>query len=310
MYESRHMDEFYKIKICNAVQQEYGLHIYKIAPANRGVYGETWILYANHLRYFVKIDYSSDHQKIFAENLNVLSYLKEQGISFVSSVIKNRTGENYIFFDGGVLAVFDFIDGELSKSYRKESLFEMLAQIYLIPPLNIKIAQEDFSTDCVNYVIENMKRLEELDEHKDLILDYAYRLFEWADFCRKDLTNLFITHGDSGSNIIKNNGKLYIIDWDTPKLAGPERDAWMFVKDISDIALFNSALFNSDIKYSIKKERLAFYCYYNYSYYLKDHLFHFISTKDDMMKRRIRGFVRRFFFKGWIIQQISIIENL
>ncbi|MFQ8962949.1 hypothetical protein [Sellimonas intestinalis] len=65
--------------------------------------------------------------------------------------------------------MFDFIDGELSKSYRKESLFEMLAQIYLIPPLNIKIAQEDFSTDCVNYVIENMKRLEELDEHKDLI---------------------------------------------------------------------------------------------------------------------------------------------
>ena len=100
----------------------------------------------------MKIDYSSDHQKIFAENLNVLSYLKEQGISFVSSVIKNRTGENYIFFDGGVLAVFDFIDGELSKSYRKESLFEMLAQIYLIPPLNIKIAQEDFSTDCFYFL--------------------------------------------------------------------------------------------------------------------------------------------------------------
>ena len=97
MYESRHMDEFYKIKICNAVQQEYGLHIYKIAPANRGVYGETWILYANHLRYFVKIDYSSDHQKIFAENLNVLSYLKEQGISFVSSVIKIER-ERIIFF--------------------------------------------------------------------------------------------------------------------------------------------------------------------------------------------------------------------
>ena len=157
MYESRHNDRTFITRICKAVQQEYGLNIYKIVPAKRGVYGETWTLYTDHLKYFVKIDYSPNHQKIFADNLDVISYLKKQGIDYISTVIRNKAGGNYILFYDGVLAVFEYISGELTKIYHKELLFEMLAKIYQITPLDIVIDREDFSIKCANYIIENMQ---------------------------------------------------------------------------------------------------------------------------------------------------------
>lgn len=309
MYELRHNDESFKILLRNTIQQEYELNIRQIVPAKRGYHGETWILYANNTKYFMKIDYSPFHQKIYAENLNIILFLQTRGIDFVGKVIKNKKNENFIRFYGGVLAIFDYINGDHCRDYDKTTLFKSLAQIYSIPHSNIKIEQEDFSIDCAYYVLENMNCLDGLIDYK-MISQYANRLVELSEFCKSNLNGLFITHGDCGGNIIKCGEKLYIVDWDNPKLAAPERDIWLLVCDYSDILMFNTILSNMGINYSIQKSRLAFYSYYNYFYYLKEHLVQYKSTDDVMMLRRIRGFVRRFFPRGWINQQINIIEGI
>lgn len=310
MYEIRHNDNVFFAGLCDALQCEYGLNILRITPAQRGYYGETWILDTEYKKYFIKIVYSPNHQRVFAENLCVVSFLQSNGINYISSVVKNTAGENSILFCGGRLALFEFIPGKLTKEYPKEMLYQCLSKIYLVSPEGLKIEKEDFSTACVSYVIGNINLLDELVAHRDMLLRYADRLLGLATLCRKDFSNFFITHGDSGSNVIEYQKHIYIIDWDTPKLAAPERDAWMFIHGFPDIEIFNSTLLNAGIKYSLQKERLAFYCYYSYFYYLQEHLFQFQNAKDDISKRRIKGFIRHFFLRGWIIQQVDLIEKI
>lgn len=98
MYEPRHNDESFKILLHNTIQQEYDLNIQQITPTKRGYHGETWVLHTNNTKYFMKIDYSPSHQKIYAENLNVILFLQTHGIDFVGNVIKIKKKKISLYF--------------------------------------------------------------------------------------------------------------------------------------------------------------------------------------------------------------------
>jgi thiamine kinase-like enzyme len=96
----------------------------------------------------------------------------------------------------------------------------------------------------------------------------AKRLSFFAGLCRGDTSNFYITHGDAGGNFLVNNGKYYIVDWDDAFLAPPERDAW--VMGYCDWArrLFEQSLLRNGIDYSLRPERLAYYGYHMFFYWL------------------------------------------
>lgn len=89
----------------------------------------------------------------------------------------------------------------------------------------------------------------------------------FSEICRSDTSGFFITHGDAGGNFLVGESN-YIIDWDTAKLAPPERDAWFCVHRDWAMAGFRDALKLHGIDYELRNERFAYYCYWFFFYYL------------------------------------------
>jgi len=69
--------------------------------------------------------------------------------------------------------------------------------------------------------------------------------------------------------VIVSEGKYHIVDWDDPRLAPPERDAWFCMHWNWATAAFNKALRENGIEYALRIERMAYYCYQYFFFYLK-----------------------------------------
>lgn len=130
----------------------------------------------------------------------------------------------------------------------------------------------------------------------------AGRLVEFAERCKADRSNFYITHGDAGGNVIVNDDKFYIIDWDEPKLAPPERDAWFCMHWGWAMDAFHNALRQNDIEYTLNPDRLAFYCYHNFFLYLTEYLAAFHDL-PDMRSALLEGITE--YFDGWIKENLQ-----
>ena len=87
--------------------------------------------------------------------------------------------------------------------------------------------------------------------------------------------------------------KYFIVDWDNPILAPPERDAWVMCgKDWARDA-FHDALRQNDIAYTLRPERLAYYCYDFFFFYLNAYLD--ASTQADTVEEYINGWIEESF---------------
>ncbi|WP_270564194.1 phosphotransferase [Clostridium beijerinckii] len=292
------------------IEQFYNITILAIEPAKRGCYGETWKLVSKECWYFVKIDYLNYHKTIYRDNLAVVEYLYNNGIKYINQLIKTRDDKLYVDFQDGILAVFNYVPGENIKSYDLGRLFNLLAGIYTVPINCLDIDKEDFTTGCADYVLNNINEITLLRNNQQLLQQYADRLQIFTERCRGSFDNFYITHGDSGGNIIIDGNNLTIIDWDHAKVAAPERDAWPFINNTSDIDKFNENLWDKGINYKLQKDRLAFYCYYSYFYYLQDYILSFYSFRDIYLKNKLVKYMKHYFFRGWIKNHISQIENL
>jgi len=137
--------------------------------------------------------------------------------------------------------------------------------------------------------LEDKQLLLLLEKNRAKLEHRAERLKKFSEFCRVDNTGFVITHGDAGGNFMVSGDKYFIVDWDNPILAPPERDAWVMCgKDWARDA-FHDALRQNDIAYTLRPERLAYYCYDFFFFYLTAFLD--VSAQADTVEEYIDGWI-------------------
>jgi Phosphotransferase enzyme family. len=302
------------------IGDNYNLVPTGIAEAKRGFYGETWRLVCGGDVYFVKLDYSPKHKAIYADSFNVVRALTDAGVDFIPKVIKTTAGELYSQFNGAVVGVFDWIDGEnIQNNITKLAEYERLAEIYRLAPKNLEVSSETFSCSSVSYFHDLKAKIDcgadeasnlifrMLDNYSDVIAHREERHAFFTKRCRGDLSHFYLTHGDAGGNIIISSGKYYIVDWDLPLLAPPERDAWFCLHWKWACDAFERSLCVNGIDYKLNTDRLAYYCYESFFIYLGEYLDAFLALPESRgnFEKILKGF-----FNGWIKEELDYADTV
>ena len=276
MYSAVQRDAAFERRLRGFIASTYPIEPTKITPAARGFYGETWRIGAPQGRFFAKLD-SSSHQSVYGGSFPVMEHLCNHGIDFISKIVKTRDGALYTRFEGGVLGLFGWIAGENREDdSTKPHEYQMLARVYTVDPAGLAIPREDFSAQAAEEFYPRQARVEDkdiltlLDDKRTEIDACARRLRYFSEICARDETGFVITHGDAGGNVLVHGEKYHIIDWDDPRLAPPERDAWFWMHRPWAMEAFHKALRQNGIAYALRPERLAYYCYYMYFFYLNE----------------------------------------
>ena len=305
MYSDVVRSDEYKSHLTDFVKYNYGIEAVSINPAKRGFYGETWRLDALDSSYFLKLVYPDVHKFVYARSFPIIQHICNHGIDFISRIVRAGDGSLYTHFDGAVLGVFDWIDGEHKETDdTKIPEYQMLAKVYTVPAQGISIPHEDFSLKNADKFFKQWSELGDsqilslLEKNRAKIEHRSNRLRHFANLCRGDTSDFFITHGDAGGNLIVSGKKYFIVDWDNPVLAPPERDAWcMCCRDWARKA-FETALYQNGIKHALRRERLAFYCYDFFFFYLTAFL-------DDLTQADII----EEYIDGWIEESINYADS-
>jgi len=290
------------LRLLDFVQREYGISAAIFTPAERGFYGETWRLDEvgdSGESYFLKLVYAVEHKDTYMHSFPVIEYLCDHGIDFVGRVVKTKYGKLYAKFDGAILGIFHWINGDLTESDEtKIPEYQMLAKVYTVPTSSLDIPREDFLgssghiffTRWSNFDSSYEENLINLfDKYRSKLEHRGKRLKHFAALCSADAGEYFITHGDAGGNLIVDGEKYHIVDWDTAILAPPERDAWVMCSKDWAREAFENALHQKGINHALRPEHMAYYCYYFFFYYLNAFLD--ASSSADIIEEYINGWI-------------------
>ena len=280
MYSNVIRSDEYKQQLLDFIRREYGIDVIGIYPAKRGFYGETWRLNTAERNYFVKVVYPAAHKDVYENSFPVIDHMNRHGIDFISKIVKAEKEKLFLHFDGAILGVFDWIDGENRQDEEtKIREYQMLAKVYTVPTEGLIIPRENFSTDSADIFLRQWAVLSVdttlntlFEQHRKKIENRAERLRLFSERCQNDVSSFFITHSDAGGNYIAGNDMDYIVDWDTPILAPPERDAWFCMHWDWAMKAFHDALRQNGIDYTLRQERLAYYCYHMFFFYLNAYI--------------------------------------
>ena len=283
--------------LCDFIRKEYKINPVALTPAKRGFYGETWRLDAVNTSYFLKLVYPDLHKTVYERSFPIIQHICDHGIDFISRIVKTKDGNLFARFDGAILGIFDWIDGEnVETDATKIPEYQMLAKIYTVPTNGISIPREDFSDKIADKFFKQWNELEDrqflllFEKNRAKLEHRAKRLKHYAELCRDDTSDFFITHGDAGGNLIVSVDKYFIVDWDNPILAPPERDAWVMCSRDWARDAFHNALRQNGIIYTLRPERLAYYCYRFFLFYLTAYLD--ASTQADIVEEYIDGWIK------------------
>jgi len=297
MYSNVKRNSKYIKHLSTFIQSEYGINPITLTPAKRGFYGETWRIYTESASYFVKLVYTNTHKTVYECSFPVIQHLCDHGIDFISHIVKTKSGSLASHYDGAVLGVFDWIDGEnIETDSTKIPEYEMLAKVYNVPTHGISLTCENFTDKHATKFFKQWNALEDkllfslLEKNRDKIVHRANRLRYVSNLCRGDTSGFVITHGDAGGNFVTDGVQSYIVDWDNPLLAPPERDAWVMCSRNWAREAFQNALRQNGITYALQPQRLAFYCYDFFFFYLTAFLDTFAQT--DTVEEYLDGWIK------------------
>ena len=176
MFSNVSRSDDYRNRLCEFVRIEYGVESVGIAPAKRGFYAETWRLDSKNKSYFLKLDYSP-HQSIYESSFSVIEHLCNHGIDFISRVVKTKRGDLSARFDGAILGIFDWIDGEhIETDETKIPEYNMLARVYQVPANNVHRSNEDFISKHVDKFYAQWDAMD--DDRIKSLLEKRRALFE------------------------------------------------------------------------------------------------------------------------------------
>ena len=324
MYSNINRTDDYIDSLVEFIKREYGISVQHISKAKRGYYGETWRIGAPDASYFVKLVYPAIHAAVYERSFPIIQHICNHGIDFISKIVKTKGGGLFSRFGGAALGVFDWIDGEnIENDGTKIPEYQMLAKIYTVPADGLAIAKEDFSGGIADRFYKQLSELKDsrirslIDKNRLKIEHRAARLEYFANLCNNRKAELdfnssdhaqynddiyVITHGDAGGNLLKNGDKYFLVDWDYPVLAPPERDAWFMCSRDWARDAFHNALRQNGIDYVLRRERLAYYCYYFFFFYLAAYLDGYTQgdTFSDIEE----------YIDGWIEDSIAYADNI
>ena len=310
--ESEYMGELLEFLSC-----EYGFDVTEILPAKRGFYGETWDIQTEERRYFLKIDFWNHHKAGYQSSLSAVRYITDSGISFVPKIISTKGGHLYGSFRQGTAAVFEHVTGELSEDWSAKQLFGCLAKIYRLETEGIALETENFGTDrldefqslrCLPQLPFEVKQA--LAEKESAIHKYGEGLKRFSAVCKDHKENFHITHGDAGGNCILKEDRLFLVDWDSCLLAPIERDAWIFLCDREEMETIQSVLEENGIDYRLERNRLCYYCYDFFFYYLNAYLKSIAEAESGAQKEEISGSLVTYLTDSWIYQRLEAADLL
>ena len=311
LYSNTIRTQEYTDKLLNFIKFEHGIDAVNINPAKRGFYGETWRVNEINSSYFVKAVYSTAHKNIYEKSFPIIEHINNHGIDFISKIVRTKKGELFTQFDDAIIGVFDWIEGENKQDEQsKIHEYQLLAKIYTVPTDGLEITREKFSSESADTFFNKYEKLEAdtpikklLEIHRSKIEHRANRLrFFSVRCCNSGTVPLFITHGDAGGNYITNGNKGYIVDWDTPILTSPERDAWFCMHWDWAMKVFHNALRENGLNYTLRPERLAYYCYHMFFYYLNAYIDRFILNGDTPGLDE--------YMNGWIEDSFKFAERI
>jgi len=308
-------DRQYLDNLVEFVNCEFGLGITGINPAARGFYGETWRLDEDGGSYFAKLDYHDDHQIKYQRSFAVMDYLADCGVDFISKIVKPLNGGLCGTFDGAVLGVFEWIDGQnIETDATKAAEYQMLCEIYSHTKPGFHIPAAEFSDYEARRVYRQWKILDSMPKNEitraalDLLVNYKNILSRHAAQLSKisqlsTSHDFYFTHGDAGGNFVVGGDKNYLVDWDEAMYAPIERDAWVMCCYDWARDLFNETLAKNGIAYELQPLRLAYYCYHMFFHYLGEFL-------DDVINNsEIKG-LRGYLGEEWIFQRLEFAEGI
>lgn len=286
MYREILRDESYIRRLRAALRAQYGIEAYRITPAERGYYGETWKVQTASGDYFLKIDALPFHRVRFRRGLSVVDYLCGCGVDFAGEVVRTRRGELCWTFDGAAAGLFACIDGKnVETDQTKPAEYQMLCQVYRLTKPWLGLPAATFSDEAAGEFYRRWEALAAapktegdrallalLEKFRDSHLHCARQLSRLAARCGQEKSPLYLTHGDAGGNFFAGKTQNYILDWDEAMYAPPERDAWVmgcygWARD-----LFDDTLAANGVDGRLSMERLAYYCFHMYFFYLNEFL--------------------------------------
>ena len=307
-------DVDYINSLISFVREKYLLEPISIIPAKRGFYGETWKVETREKNYFLKLDYFIDHKLKFQNSLKPIDYLHSNGIDFINEIVKTKENNLFEIFNSGILVIFHWINGEnVENQETKIYEYQLLSKVYAHTKFGFEIPTLDFSSKIAAKVYHkweelkankeiNKELLELLDKHSEKLAHRAMRLKQFAELCQNDRSNFYFTHGDAGGNFMLDNNQYYIVDWDEIMYSPPERDAWVMCHKPEMIKIFNKALKQNNIKYKLQPERLAYYCYFMFFWYLNEVL---VNSSSDKLSENVTNSLN-----GWVEERINYADTI
>lgn len=298
-------------KLKSTLEGKYDFFVENIEEGERGAEGETWFVrLSDSKKVFVKIGYMKRHIKRLKKSTIAMDYMESQGVKNINKAIKTMNNESFVEFNGGLMVVFDFIDGEIDFNIPYTRVIKNLLEIYKLGDNDV-IQREDFNVDILIEELEKAIEIsnkendglkEVLDKHKGQINEDINRFVSVHKQINEN-SNKYITHGDCCVNVMQAENGDFIIDWDEALMAPIERDCWFFMNFDSKITDINNLLKEGGVDYTISKELLLFYAYKSFVIYLTDDIYKYIELKDKEILSDIEDL-----FSGWVRLRIDSVK--
>ncbi|MHB8132642.1 MAG: phosphotransferase [Anaerolineaceae bacterium] len=233
-----------KIQIC--LEREYGIHASQIEflPLGADLNTAAYLVESNGTSYFVKL-----RSGFFNElTVTIPEYLSKQGMQQIISPINTISGGLLANVANYKLILYPFIVGQ--NAYEQKltdnqwmefgTAIRRIHRTKLPLKLESRIPKETFSPqwrEMVNrFILQSQIEIfqesvaqqcaEFVTSKKSEILDLIKRAEILANHLSNQTQDFVICHADlhAGNVLIGNDGKFYIVDWDTLTMAPKERD--------------------------------------------------------------------------------------
>lgn len=104
--------------------------------------------------------------------------------------------------------------------------------------------------------------------------------------------------------------QLFLVDWDAVMLAPIERDAWIFICDKEQVEIVNLILAENEINYRLEQNRLCYYCYQFFFYYLNEYMKSIASAENEEQKAKISKDLIAYLDDSWIYKRLEAADKI
>lgn len=232
--------------VADFTSRHYGLDLTRLEPLDLGLdpTASAFKLYTSGGEsYFLKVRSSA----LNPSSLTVPHLLRQNGVPNIIAPLEARSGELWGPLDGNSAVLYPFVEGEnavrAGLTEQQWTEFGQTLRAVHAPGIALQVAgqlpRETFGIPSLAKVFEVEEAMAAHDlahpaqqqlagiwaERRDLILRAGARAKQLGATLQKAEREFVVCHSDiHAANIMVSGGRFYLVDWDSPLLAPPERD--------------------------------------------------------------------------------------